>query len=116
MPSGPQESCLFPTDPPNVDCVDCSWFVEGKNGEEGGLLYVSSEIVYGSGSVTSNPGSSGKAELRFLFNQSVVQSLSLHPGDTIAFTVVGFNSIRVAGTGDGHMNGELHFQPRYSAM
>lgn len=109
------ERCCAPFQNPLVhDCIDCPWHAAGG---ETILLYTSNEIIYGTGRVDSSPGSSGAVSVRFLYEQTTVREFRLSPGESAAFTIVGFNFIQiVAEQSGGASEGQLHLLPRYSGL
>ncbi|MEI7026245.1 S-Ena type endospore appendage [Paenibacillus sp. y28] len=89
-------------------CLQCEWFV---NDEETIVLYTTNEVIRASGTISSNPGSTRKIEIQFLYGGVVVESLFLLAGQTTAFTISGMDQIRVIGVQGASAMGKLSLIP-----
>ncbi|GMA61004.1 hypothetical protein GCM10025859_14440 [Alicyclobacillus fastidiosus] len=94
-------------------CLQVEWILDGENKT---VVYVSTELVLGSGSVTSDMTPSEEVKIEFLFRDTVIQAIPLLPGQSVAFTVSGFDIIQVVGTASSVASGKLCLELQIPAL
>lgn len=98
-------------EPYGGECVQCSWFASPEHPV---LLYVCNEIVYGTGSISSGPTSSGLIRLHLQYEQTPVKTIDVPPGDTTTYSIIGITNIQLIALGPA--NGEFLFRPIFSVL
>ncbi|MBJ6359987.1 S-Ena type endospore appendage [Paenibacillus sp. GCM10012307] len=87
-----------------VHCLQCPWYVYDL---ETAVLYTTNEIIRATGTISSSPGSIKPVQLQFTYRNIVLESITLPAGHTTAFTIAGFDQIRVLGVQGGNAMGDL---------
>ncbi|MBD2844523.1 hypothetical protein IDH44_04915 [Paenibacillus sp. IB182496] len=103
-----------------VQCVQSDWTAlpdAPGQGKSGILLYAANTLVYGSGMLACEPVAASGAAVRvsFRFREFLVMELMVRSGDSVAFTVVGIDSIRLETAAEHTMSGHFSFFPHYSS-